>query len=301
MRILITGANGLVGKNLIEDMHFSKNKIIATASDTKKLAKFLNKNNLKDIEVRQLDVLEPRKCGILIKKIDVVVHLAAITDVPFSLEHPKKTIDVNYNGTVNVLESMRKNKVKRIVFPSTQAVYGNNINIKETDVKNKSPVDFYSLSKLMCEDTIRAYSSNCEINYVIFRASYLYGKHQNKGLLPLLLSRAMKSDVVNIGNNVKRDFLNVKDFTGAITMAMSFKKNNIFNIGTGASTSIKEIIGMIAENLHKKFTIVKNRSLVRDRKIERWDELANIQKLKKFGWKPKYDLRTWIKHNIPHS
>lgn len=301
MRILITGANGLVGKNLIEDMHSSKNKIIATASDTKKLAEFLDRNNLKGIEVKELDVLNYKKCDFLIKEIDAVVHLAAITDVPFSLKHPKKFIDVNYNGTVNVLESMRKNKVKKIIFPSTQAVYGNNINSKETDVKNISPLDFYSLSKLMCEETIKVYSNNYAINYVIFRASHLYGKHQNKGILRLLLNRMINSDVVEIGNNVKRDFLNVKDFIGAIIMAVNYEKNGLFNIGSGVSTSIKEAIEMIEESLNKNVKITVNKSLIRDSRIERWNEMANISKLKKFGWKSKYDLGTWVGQNVSHS
>lgn len=298
MKILITGANGLVGKNLIEDIASTSNKVIATAPDTKKLKTFLNNNNLSNVEVEQLNVLDPQICDSIIKDVDIVVHLAAILYVPLSLEKPKKFIEVNYIGTLNVLEAMRKNKVNKIIFPSTQDIYGNNINSKEDNIKNISPLSIYSLSKLMCEDTIKIYSKIYGINYIIFRASHLYGKYQDKGLLPLLLNRVKKNDVVEIGDDVKRDFLNAKDFVDAIIMTMNHKKDDVFNIGSGTSTSIKEVINIIAQSLNKKVKIVTNEALFREPAIERWNELANASKLKKLGWKPQHNLKAWIKDNI---
>ena len=282
MKILITGANGFVGRNLIEALDSNQNEVIAT-------------------DINQLNILDFEKCKSVIKNIDVVVHLAAITDVPLSLEEPKKIMEVNCIGTLNVLEAMRKNKVKKIIFSSTQDVYGSNTNSKEDDAKRIAPLNNYSLSKLFCEETIKMYSRLYGINYVIFRASYLYGNYQKKGLLPLMCNRVVKNYKVEIGNNVSRDFLNVKDFVNAIIIGVSHNKNDLLNVGTGSSTSLKELCNMIAEILHKKIEIAVNKSLIREDKFERWNELANIEKIKKLGWKPKIKLKTWIRENLKNG
>lgn len=302
MKILITGANGLVGKNFLEGVNSRYIKIIATSNDEQKLAAFIKKNQIRNVIVKKLDVLKPKDCISVIKDVDIVLHLAAIIYIQQSLNNPKKIIDVNYNGTLNVLEAMRQNNVEKIIFPSTQDIYGNNINSKEDDIEKIAPTNMYSLSKLLCEDTIKMYSNIYNMYYIILRASHLYGKHQYKGLLPLLIVRTLKHDVVEIGNNIRRDFLNAKDFVQAIMMYVKWKNNNnnVFNVGTGTSTSIKEVINIIAESLNKKVKIAINKKLIRNPSIERWNELANIDKIKKVGWKPEYNMREWIEENV-HS
>ena len=302
MKILITGANGLVGKNFLEEISQknsnSKNtEITATSKDTKSLLTFIKKNQLKNIKVKKLDVLKPNDCNSAIKDFDAVLHLAANIDIQLSLRNPKKVIDVNYNGTLNVLEAMRQNKVNSIIFLSTQDIYGNNIDNREDESEKITASNPYSLSKLICEETIQMYSRLYKINYIILRPSRLYGQFQDKGIIPTLIERVMKCNVIEIGNNIKRDFLNAKDLVKAIEFLLYYKKNGIFNIGTGTSTSIKEVINIIAESLNKKVKITINEKLIRDPAVERWGELANIDKIKKLGWKPKQELKTWIYDN----
>ena len=300
MKILITGANGLVGKNFLEEMNSKNVEIMATSKDNESLAAFIKKNQLKNIKVKKLDVLKPNDCNSVIKDFDVVLHLAANIDVQLSLRNPKKVIDVNYNGTLNVLESIRQNNVSKMIFLSTQDIYGNNINSREDELEKITASNPYSLSKLICEETIQMYSRLYKINYIILRPSRLYGQFQDKGIIPTLIERVMKCKVIEIGNNVKRDFLNVNDLVKAIELLLHYKKNNVFNIGTGESTSIKELINIIAESMNKKIKIITNKKLIRNPSIERWNELANIEKITKLGWKPKQDLRTWVhEHVIP--
>ncbi len=298
MKILITGANGLVGKNFLEEMNSKNVEIMATSKDNESLAAFIKKNQLKNIKVKKLDVLRPNDCNSVIKDFDVVLHLAANIDVQLSLRNPKKVIDVNYNGTLNVLESIRQNNVSKMIFLSTQDIYGNNINSREDELEKIAASNPYSLSKLICEETIQMYSRLYKINYIILRPSRLYGQFQDKGIIPTLIERVMKCKVIEIGNNVKRDFLNVNDLVKAIELLLHYKKNNVFNIGTGESTSIKELINIIAESMNKKIKIITNKKLIRNPSIERWNELANIEKITKLGWKPKQDLRTWVHENV---
>lgn len=298
MKILITGANGVVGKNFLEEMNSKNVEITATSKDNESLAAFIKKNQLKNIKVKKLDVLKPNDCNSVIKDFDAVLHLAANIDIQLSLKKPKKVIDVNYNGTLNVLESIRQNNVSRMIFLSTQDIYGTNVNSREDELEKITASNPYSLSKLICEETIQMYSRLYRINYIILRPSHLYGKFQDKGLIPILIERVMKRKVIEIGNNIKRDFLNVKDLVKAIEFLLYHKKNGIFNIGTGTSTSIKEVINIISESLNKKVKIAINEKLIRDPAIERWEELANIDKLKKLGWKPTQELKTWTYENI---
>ena len=298
MKILITGANGLVGKNFLEEMNSKNVEITATSKDNESLAAFIKKNQLKNIKIKKLDVLKPNDCNFVIKGFDAVLHLAANIDIQLSLRNPKKVIDVNYNGTLNVLEAIRHNNVGRMIFLSTQDIYGNNVNSGEDELEKITASNPYTLSKLICEETIQMYSRLYKINYIILRPSHLYGQFQDKGLIPILIERVMKRKVIEIGNNIKRDFLNVKDLVKAIEFLLHYKKNGVFNIGTGTSTSIKEVINIIAESLNKKVKITINEKLIRDPAIERWDELANIDKIKKLGWTHKQELKTWIYDNI---
>lgn len=298
MAILITGADGFLGKNILESIDCSRNEVIATSLKKDRLAAFLKGRGIANVKVRSLNVLNPAECASIIKNVELVIHLAAIIDVGLSLEEPKKIIDTNFSGSLNVLEAMRVNKVDKIIFPSTQDVYGNNINSREDEIGNISPLNAYSLSKLLCEKAISLYSNLYGVNYVIFRASNLYGKHQTRGLVHLMSERILKNSKVEMGNNVSRDFLNVNDFVSAIMMAMAYEKEGVFNIGSGSSTTLKELMRMIAEVLDKKIDITLNKSFVRGHKFERWKEKANIENIEKWGWKPKHNLKSWLRDNL---
>lgn len=107
---------------------------------------------------------------------DAIVHLAAQTMVPASMEDPKKDMEDNIEGTVNILEAARKYGVKRIIFSSSAAVYGDIapecLPVRETEPL--CPVSFYGLSKMTCENYIRLYQKAYGLSYVIFRFANVY-------------------------------------------------------------------------------------------------------------------------------
>lgn len=114
---------------------------------------------------------------------DAIVHLAAQTMVPASMEDPKKDMEDNIEGTVNILEAARKYGVKRIIFSSSAAVYGDIapecLPVRETEPLR--PVSFYGLSKMTCENYIRLYQKAYGLSYVIFRFANVYGERQGNG------------------------------------------------------------------------------------------------------------------------
>ena len=113
---------------------------------------------------------------------DAIVHLAAQTMVPASMEDPKKDMEDNIEGTVNILEAARKYGVKRIIFSSSAAVYGDIapecLPVRETEPLR--PVSFYGLSKMTCENYIRLYQKAYGLSYVIFRFANVYGERQGE-------------------------------------------------------------------------------------------------------------------------
>jgi UDP-glucose 4-epimerase len=297
MKILITGAGGFLGKNLIQKLS-PNHEIIATSKKIKELpiegTGFIKHN----IKLRKLDVTSPEDCFDVVKQVDVVIHLAAIIDVSYSIDHPKKVMDVNFEGSFNVLEAMRKNNIKKIVYLSTQDIYGNNINSDESDKNLIAPLNPYATSKFLSENLIKIYSSAYGIQYIILRPSHLYGDGQKKGIVPMLIEKISKGNTIEIGNDVKRDFLNVEDLTKAIELTIPILNNCIFNVGTGKSFSLKEIIQFIGSICGKKYKVKDNESLKRDNKLERWDEVANISKIKSMGYKPKWNIGSWLAKNI---
>ena len=275
MKILITGSKGFVGRNLI-------NRIL----------------DRYETKTYDFNVVNFDECSANISKVDVVIHLASKIDVSESFKNPRELIYNNYVGTLNILEAMRINGISKLIFLSSQGIYGNNINVDEDDTSKISVLEPYSLSKLLSENTIKLYSRVYGINYVIFRPSHLYGNDQSKGIVPLLLNRIMTNSDIEIGNNISRDLLNVDDLIDAITMALDMEGNWVFNLGTGAQTTLMELIEIISKILNKKLNVTINKNLVRNTQSERWSELANINKIKPFGWHPKRELKTWLNENI---
>jgi UDP-glucose 4-epimerase len=293
MKILITGAGGFLGKCLINKLG-PKHEVTATSKDIKEFGK----SKITRANIKSLDVTSTKSCFDIIRHYDVVIHLAAIIDVSYSLHHPKEVMAVNFEGTFNILEAMRKNGVKKIVYLSSQDIYGNNTNSSESNLNSIAPLNPYALSKFLSESLIKIYGSAYGIKHLILRPSHLYGKGQVKGIIPMLLEKIRKGDTVEIGNNVKRDFLNVEDLANAVELTLSLDKNDIINVGTGKSSNLKEVIKMIGAIYGKELTVNEIESLKRDDKLERWDEVSNISRLLAFNYKPKWDIKSWLDKNI---
>ena len=116
-----------------------------------------------------------------------------------------------------------------------------------------------------------------------------------------MIKRAMTSEIIEYGNDVKRDFLNTKDLVDFITTLLDFKGNDIINVGTGQETSISELIQMILDELGQQKSIRVNTNYCRDDKYERWRDSINIEKLARSGFNPQETFRDGIRLIINES
>ena len=247
MKIIVTGGAGFVGSHLTELL--IKNGHFPIIIDNLNTGKFKYIKKFVDEGKADFIKLDIRNFSKLMKlpKCSAVIHLAAIASVIESIDNPSFVNDVNVNGTLNVLEFCRKKKIKKFIFTSSAAIFGNNES-KITESSPTVPTTVYGSSKLTGEQYCRIYSELFGITTIILRPFNIYGPRQNDtyaGVITKFLTRLAKNKPPIIFGTGKqtRDFIHVHDVARAFFLALRYNKTKFddFNLGTGKSTSINTL------------------------------------------------------------
>ncbi len=275
--ILITGAGGFVGKNLIKNLDSEIYKI-------------------KEIYSTELDLLD-LKNWLIIEHYDFVINLAAKTFVPKSWKNPDLFLNDNIKLTVNALEYCRKNNSKLIHISSY--LYGNPKIIPTPEEHPINANNPYALSKLISEEICNFYKSAYQVELIVLRLFNIFGPEQpDYFLISKIISQVIKDSAIKVNSlSPKRDYLFIDDLISAIKKSIEYKGNeHIFNIGMGKSYSVEEII-KIVKKLSKSNLKVINENI--NRKMEINETKANIDLAKReLGWIPKYDIEDGILKTI---
>ena len=292
MNVLITGGAGFIGSHLA-DLLVSKKKIkkIVVLDNIKdgSLKNLTNSINSKKLFFFKVDIRNFNKIKNIFKKIDVVYHLAALSDVVPSIEEPIDYLDTNIMGTVNVLESMRLNNVKKIIYSASSSCYGIPKKYPTDEKSFINPLYPYSFSKNIGEQTIIHWANTYKMEYVSLRLFNVYGTRSRTNsaygaaLGVFLKQKLSKHPFTIIGNGKqKRDFIYVSDVVEAFHSSLNKKvKNTILNIGSGNPRSVIEMTNILKG---EKIFIPK-------RPGEPDITHANINKaISKLNWKPKISL-----------
>lgn len=247
-------------------------------------------------EVIEGDVLDFELVGRVLTGANAVFHLAAVVSVLTSLEDPQTTWEVNLKGTYNVLEAARRAKVKRMVFISSSAVYGEypKLPFKETlPVMPESP---YALTKLMGEELCSLYWRLYKLETVALRLFNVYGPRQNPfsqyaNAIPNFTRRLLTGQTPTIygDGNQTRDFVYVGDVVRAAELAARSKKaiGGVFNVGSGKRLSVNKLFAEIQKtlgtNAQAEFSPRKQGDV-----LHTWADLSRAKKI--LGFKPKTDF-----------
>ena len=247
MKIIVTGGAGFVGSHLVELLikkkHFPIIVDNLNSGVYSNIKKFVDSKKAKFIKC---DIRNFKKV-IQLPQVDAIMHLAAIASVVESIDNPIFVNDVNITGTLNILEFCRKKKIKKLVFTSSAAIYGDyEKNI--TEISPTIPTTVYGSTKLTGEQYCKIYSNLFGINTTILRPFNIYGPRQNNayaGVISKFMDRLNenKNPIIFGNGRQTRDFIHVDDVVRAFYYALKFKKTKftVFNLATGKSTSINEL------------------------------------------------------------
>jgi UDP-glucose 4-epimerase len=192
----------------------------------------------------------------LTSNIDYIFHLAAMASVPLSIDKPVECNDINLNATVKLLKSAADNDVKKIVFSSSSAVYGQNRNMPLKESEPSQPMSPYAASKAGCELYLQSFYDSYGLNYTALRYFNVFGPGQDKNsqyaaVIPNFISALLEGKQAEIYGDGEqtRDFVYVKDIVRANINAAKSDFNGTINIASGEKLSINQLYEIIKKTL----------------------------------------------------
>ena len=266
---LVTGGAGFIGSSLADFLLKKDYKVVVIDNFCNFYDPSIKRNNVKDnldnpnYKLYEIDL----RCKSDVekvfreKKIDVVIHLAAMAGVRPSIENPILYQEVNCIGTQNLLEVMKEYGVKNLVMASSSSVYGNNkkVPFKETDIVDYA-ISPYAATKKSNEVMTHVYHKLFNMNVIMLRFFTVYGPRQRPDLAINKFTRLMLNDeeVTMFGDGTtSRDYTYIDDIVSGIYSSINYVLNNkdvyeIVNLGNSSPVSLKEMINTIAEVLDKE-------------------------------------------------
>lgn len=289
-KVILSGGAGFIGSNFVRYLLDIGVEVIVIDNFFSGRKEFLPS----DVKVIKADIREKSKLEDVFMKFkpELVIHFAAIHFIPYCNSHPEETFDVNVMGTRNVLEASKKvSDNLKILFTSSAAVYPPLNRPLTEDLFG--PIDIYGKTKLVCEDLVKLYFRDG----IIVRLFNVYGPNDpNPHLIPEILKQLREGNrELRLGNlTPKRDYIHVEDVCKALISLLRKNKSGTYNLGTGKSYSVKEIVEIISQILGEEIKIIQDNS--RFRKIERENLVADITKIKnEINWNPEIDIKDGLK------
>ncbi|MBI3570883.1 MAG: SDR family oxidoreductase [Gammaproteobacteria bacterium] len=265
MKLLVTGGAGFIGSHLVEKLLVAGDRIrVVDDLSTGK------RENLVEHEALEFIEGDIRDAGLIdqcVRGVDAVVHLAAVASVQASMDDPVRTHQVNFDGTLNLLEASRRHGVKRFIYACSAAVYGDADNIPVSEETAPKPLSPYAVDKLSGEHYLLHYYRAYGLAATSFRFFNIYGPRQDpsspySGVISIFVERLMRNQPVTIyGDGMQtRDFFYVADLADLLARAAHGREGNggVFNVGTGKRHSLLQLLtcleklsGKRIERLHQ--------------------------------------------------
>ncbi len=305
MKILVTGGAGYIGSHIV---HLLKDKHDIVVLDS--LVNGHEKSLPENVKFVKGCLSDTKLVDELFSKenLDAVVHLAAFIEAGESMGKPGKYFMNNTVNSFNLLEAMRKHDVKKIVFASTAAVYGQPKTIPITEDAEKDPTNYYGLSKLMIEQMLDAYriygiKNICLRFFNASGAAYGIGEDHDPEthLIPIILQVAQgKRDSISIfgtdydtkDGTCIRDYVHVLDIAKAHELALEKDIEGKFNLGTNSGYSVKQVIEACREVTSQEIPAKEEARRSGDPAtlVASYDKANEM-----LGWKPEHGLNSIVK------
>ncbi len=264
-KILLTGGAGFIGSNLtpllIERGYHVK---VFDNLSSGKLENLKCVENNPNFEFIYGDIRNKAELSNALAEVEVVIHLAALIDVSASVSDPLLTHDVNVNGTLNILNEVKKCHIDKFVFASSTSVYGDTKILPVTENYPTHPISPYAASKAACEAYLAAFSHCFAIDTIVLRFFNVYGPRNDNspysGVIKKFLKKAVANQPLLIEGDGEqtRDFIHVSDIAQAIVCSVEIPnvKWGAFNVCTGRPTSINQLAEALSKITEKNLQII---------------------------------------------
>jgi dTDP-glucose 4,6-dehydratase len=305
-KVLVTGAGGFIGSHLCE-------RLVDIGAEVTALVRYNSRGSYGFLEETLVskdgarivlgDIRDEAIFRSYLKHIDIVFHLAAIPGIPYSFVYPRDVFEINAGGSLNLLIAAREFSVKNIVLASSGETYGDSKYLPIDEDHPQYPKSQYAASKAAMEKAAWSFFYADQVPINIVRLFNNFGPRQSaRAVTPTIITQLLAGDEVKIGSlEPKRDFTFVLDTVGAFLKVGELEGHgNVFNIASGISVSVKEIIDTACKILGKKgIKVVTDNSRIRPAQSEVWALKGNNTRLREAtGWQPKFSYEEGIKITI---
>lgn len=305
-RYLITGGAGFIGSNIAHRLvGMGENVVVFDNFDTGRKANLEGISKASNLTIVEGDVRDLTEFKKEAKKADFILHHAAIPNVQLSMKKPIDVNDVNVSGTLNVLLAAHTySGVKRVVFASSSAAYGDSPTLPKVETMQNSPLSPYAVSKIAGEDYCRMFYSSFRTDTVVLRYFNVFGPRQNPksqyaAVVPKFISvlKRGRDPVIYGDGKQSRDFSYVENVVDANVLATQTPKagGEILNVACGTRVTILGLANFLGQVLGREVNPKFEKARVGDVR----HSLADITKAREFlGYRPKFGIEEGLRLTV---
>ncbi len=305
MKTLVTGGAGFIGSHIVDKLIANGHEVLVIDNLRSGKKENINpKAKFSEVDVCSLSALDAAIGSYLP---EVIFHLAAQNEVPYSMDHPYEDNQINILGMMNLMEIAKKHLVKKVIYSNTGGAYYGDVPEADLPITENHPVykptSFYGVSKHAAELYLKLYGALYNIAWVALRYSNVYGPRQdgNKeaGVVAIFTQKLLKKETptINGDGHHTRDYIYVEDVVEANMKALELRASDYFNIATGAGVENNEVFYTIESELKTGLQPIYGP----DRPGDARHVTLNPRKAEiNLGFKAKTDFKTGVKKTIEY-
>lgn len=306
MRVLVTGGAGFIGSHIAHRLLGDGHEVVILDNFSTGRRENIAAIEAPGLRVVEGDVRDEKTVRACVEGCALVYHEAAVVSVPYTVEHPQESHDVNIQGTLNVLQAARAAKCKRVVFASSAAIYGEEPTLPKVETMRPEPISPYGTEKITGEHYLATWSKLFELETVALRYFNVFGPRQDpsspySGVISIFVDRILAGRGITFFGDGKqiRDFVYISNVVDANILAGAKPgvSGRAFNVACGAQTTLLELASLIEKAAGK--TVERSFSPARAGDIK--ESIADIGRARKeLGYEPAIPVGEGISRLVEH-